>query len=218
MESTGSRDKIQCSQATADLLMADGKGHWVKPRNDGVVAKGKGVLTTFWLSPYARRQGSTSSSQTAGSDLYPRIMNFDSQCLVKQERLVEWIRELLLDHLRAILAKRFKSPGGHRKPDRISFRQPHGKTALDEVAEVICLPEFNPDTSADCSDRIEISETVNSQLRAFITAIANMYHPNPFHNWEVSAVLSFFAASFVISCLLTFSTCLLIFFLSMRVT
>lgn len=187
MESTGIRDRIQCSQATADLLMKDGKGHWVKPRVDAVVAKGKGVLTTFWLSPYARRQGSTSSSQTAGSDLYPRIMDF-SQCMVKQERLVEWIRELLLDHLKAIVAKRYKSNGGHRRHDRISFKQPQGKTALDEVAEVICLPKFNPETSADCSDQIEISETVNMQLRSFITAVASMYHPNPFHNWEVSAV------------------------------
>ena len=185
MESTGCRDKIQCSKATADLLIRDGKGHWLKPREDAVVAKGKGVLQTYFVSPFSRRQGSASSSQTGMSDL--RCMNFDSHSMIKQERLVEWIRELLLEHLKAILAKRFKSASGRRKPENVTFEQPQGTTALDEVAEVICLPEFEPASTTEFSERIEISKTVDGQLRDFITAIANMYHPNPFHNFDHAA-------------------------------
>jgi hypothetical protein len=49
MESTGERNKIQCSQATADLLVAGGKKHWVHPRDDLVEVKGKGVLQTFFI-------------------------------------------------------------------------------------------------------------------------------------------------------------------------
>ena len=44
MESTGVRDKIQISQETAELLYAAGKSRWVTPREDKVVAKGKGEV------------------------------------------------------------------------------------------------------------------------------------------------------------------------------
>ena len=53
MESTGQPNKIQCSQATADLLIAGGKSHWVERREDLVNVKGKGVLQTFFLNTRA---------------------------------------------------------------------------------------------------------------------------------------------------------------------
>ncbi|CAB9513338.1 Receptor-type guanylate cyclase gcy [Seminavis robusta] len=51
MESTGLPGMIQASQATADLIIAAGKVAWVSPREGGVEAKGKGVMTTFWITP-----------------------------------------------------------------------------------------------------------------------------------------------------------------------
>ena len=50
MESTRTSEKqmIQISQATADLLVAAGKTHWLTPREDVVIAKGKGGMHTFW--------------------------------------------------------------------------------------------------------------------------------------------------------------------------
>lgn len=44
MESTGERDKIHLSQETANLLIQAGKGHWVVPREEKVIAKGKCYL------------------------------------------------------------------------------------------------------------------------------------------------------------------------------
>ena len=44
MESTGVRDKIQISQETAEQLYALGKSRWVTPREEKVVAKGKGEV------------------------------------------------------------------------------------------------------------------------------------------------------------------------------
>lgn len=52
MESTGAKDKIHISQATADLLIQSGKSNWIKPREDIVEAKGKGVLKTYWLNTH----------------------------------------------------------------------------------------------------------------------------------------------------------------------
>jgi Adenylate and Guanylate cyclase catalytic domain len=49
MESTGTKDKIQISQDTANLLKAAGKESWISPRDEKVLAKGKGELQTYWL-------------------------------------------------------------------------------------------------------------------------------------------------------------------------
>jgi len=50
MESTGIRSKIQCSEATAELLTAAGKAHWLVPRQDPVFAKGLGAMQTFFVA------------------------------------------------------------------------------------------------------------------------------------------------------------------------
>jgi class 3 adenylate cyclase len=47
MESTGQRGKIQVSQETADLLFEAGKNSWITPREERIVAKGKGELQTY---------------------------------------------------------------------------------------------------------------------------------------------------------------------------
>jgi hypothetical protein len=47
MEQTSKPDQIQVSGETANLLLVAGKGHWIRPREDKVVAKGKGELQTL---------------------------------------------------------------------------------------------------------------------------------------------------------------------------
>ena len=42
METTSEKNRIQVSQATADLLIEDGKENWLAARHDLVSAKGKG--------------------------------------------------------------------------------------------------------------------------------------------------------------------------------
>jgi hypothetical protein len=49
MESTGIKSRIQASQATATLRVQGGMGHWVKPRDELVMAKGKGTKQTYWI-------------------------------------------------------------------------------------------------------------------------------------------------------------------------
>ena len=67
MESTGQRNKIQASQATADLLIESGKRNWVHPRDELVNAKGKGQVKTFWIQPRSN-SGSSRSIRTDKSD------------------------------------------------------------------------------------------------------------------------------------------------------
>jgi class 3 adenylate cyclase len=51
MESNGEAGKIHVTQATADLLIAAGKGKWLEKRKELIAAKGKGEMQTFWVEP-----------------------------------------------------------------------------------------------------------------------------------------------------------------------
>lgn len=44
IEAAGTGNRIHCSEETARLLLAWGKDHWVKQREDKVFAKGKGEV------------------------------------------------------------------------------------------------------------------------------------------------------------------------------
>ena len=91
------------------------------------------------------------------------------------------------------------SPVGIVAPSRQpSFRAPVRQPSLDkvikasdwiimdEVAEVITLPKFNPRAfkAIENSETISLSEAVASQLKDYIKTIAKMYRSNPLHNFE----------------------------------
>jgi hypothetical protein len=61
MESTGDSNRIQVSQATSDRLTELGKGDWLRPREEMVEAKGKGLVKTYWLA--SRRKGVTEPNE-----------------------------------------------------------------------------------------------------------------------------------------------------------
>lgn len=74
MESTGEAEKVQCSAATAELLLSSGR-HALRRR--GVIAvKGKGSIETFWLTGRhgryggrVRARGSSRTSERASDSL-----------------------------------------------------------------------------------------------------------------------------------------------------
>jgi hypothetical protein len=66
MESCGLANKIHVSADTASLLATAGKGHWLIPREDRIVAKGKGEMQTFWLDP-SGGVGRAASTQSGGN-------------------------------------------------------------------------------------------------------------------------------------------------------
>jgi Adenylate and Guanylate cyclase catalytic domain len=108
MESTGVRDKIQLSVATAKLLIKAGKDHWIEKRDGKVDIKGKGSQETYFVrgadgnisagstAPTAR----TNISSSDGSD--NAVVNFN---IVndKTTRLVDWNTDVLARHLIAIV-------------------------------------------------------------------------------------------------------------------
>ena len=63
MEGTGIPNRIHVSEATADLLIAAGKGHWVQTREDMIEAKGKVRMQTYFVTPEAGIGAEISSAQ-----------------------------------------------------------------------------------------------------------------------------------------------------------
>jgi hypothetical protein len=110
MESNGLRGKIQISQATADLLVLAGKVHWIQPRDELVDAKGKGQMQTFWLNLGSTSASTNSASESlSASDVSGNclIENPDAlkpDELVRQERLVDWMVELLSERLKKLVS------------------------------------------------------------------------------------------------------------------
>ena len=110
MESTGARGKIHISKTTADLIIAAGKAHWIKPREDLVQAKGKGTMQTYWLNhPASAQKGSSLASSQLGATATSSAastVNFRSPVkdIEKEERLVQWMVELLTEHMKKIVS------------------------------------------------------------------------------------------------------------------
>ena len=202
-------NRIQISQETATLLIADGKEDWIKPRETKVVAKGKGELQTYWLFPKGQssnnddeRQSPTLSSKKSSFKGYTNVnvegdgnqaqrsQKFgDVVVPPKIDRMIRWNVELLQGLLKKVIAARRAKEdhvkdahGVSRLEETIGYEAP----LLDEVDEFIALPEFDKNAASiiEDSDSIELDPEVTSQIRKFITVIATMYHENNFHNFE----------------------------------
>jgi Adenylate and Guanylate cyclase catalytic domain len=120
MESTGVRDKIHVSQQTADLLIAAGKTHWVTPRQDQVNVKGKGLMTTFFLSPFGSKQANNGSN-SGGSEI-GSCSEFTKrkERSGKRDRLVDWAVDMMSDSVRKMV--RFE---GFVQPVRVNVCLSH---------------------------------------------------------------------------------------------
>jgi class 3 adenylate cyclase len=70
MESNGMPGRIHISQQTADELIGRGKASWISEREDKIVAKGKGELQTYWVTPRSatKSAGTMSTSFTQTDD------------------------------------------------------------------------------------------------------------------------------------------------------
>jgi Adenylate and Guanylate cyclase catalytic domain len=178
MESTGVKGRIQCSQDTADLLIAAGKERWLEPRRN------KGGIQTYFLNTSAGSNASGHSEMIGGS-------HFDGNPKDKGRRLVNWNVDNLLQLLKQIAATRKSKPGKrskvHLDEKKILLEQAKpGKTVIDEVKEIINLPDFKTGDRAVTAnaESIVLPQVVVDQLRKYITNIAASYNPNPFHNFE----------------------------------
>lgn len=191
MESNGKPGMIQLSQETADLLAASGKTHWFTPRDDRIIAKGKGELQTYWLSlSLANKASEASVSEgSEGQRIEAVAAPQETTDLVaardeKTERLVQWNVEVLLSLLRKVIANRGYSDSSSTMPVQDETRT--SSTVLEEVVEIISLPHFDAERqqASQNPENVVISAKVEDQLKEYVSSIAAMYRDNPFHNFE----------------------------------
>jgi hypothetical protein len=107
------RGRIQVSQTTADLIRSAGKGHWVQPRKDKVVAKGLGALKTFWIEQETKEQAvnfgnsSVSSETRSEGDTPPskhtRVFT-RMDAATKHGRHADWMTEVLSEYVKKIVS------------------------------------------------------------------------------------------------------------------
>ena len=195
MENTGRAGRIQVSHTTAAEIEKLGKEHWLTKRDDAVVAKGKGVMETYWLVPVSSASNRpsftstqpavvTTPSKAAGSD-----PSSEMTLTEKHNRLVEWCVEILLDKLRQIQALRqglFRAQTATY--DALVYKLPEGRTCMDEVVDTMELPPYDPKAASVLASvkhyDVEIDPAVVDQLRQFVRILAQAYRPNSFHNFE----------------------------------
>jgi class 3 adenylate cyclase len=192
MESTGMKDKIQISQETADLLYASGKNHWVKPRADIVEAKGKGRMQTYWVDIVKRSDGrstvSSDESRTSYDDTATyTAANVDESELMgddkvqrlmsdKTNRLIDWNCDVLIRLLKQIVAARDAAGEKVEGAPPLLLEGNVEQTCLEEVIEIITLPEFDAKVLRKQRDpeEIELGINVEQQVHDYVSNIAVM--------------------------------------------
>jgi class 3 adenylate cyclase len=210
MESNGIRGRIQISQETSDLLADAGKTQWFVAREDTIVAKGKGELNTFWLSVGDVGKGRSTTDTTHSSDDVFAPNNYNSSVALdglmttsaesdqqvynlvsnKTSRLIDWNVDVLSRLIKQIVARRKASKVPKKDLSKQYFcpgdNRGAGTTVLDEVTEILALPEFDADAARRQQDpeNIELDDSITSQLQQYVSNVSAMYRNNPFHNFE----------------------------------
>ncbi|GAX15863.1 hypothetical protein FisN_2Lu430 [Fistulifera solaris] len=208
IESSGSRNRIHLSTETASLLDAAGKGHWLRKREDVIRTKVKGDMQTYWLevkAPSIAPTGSSASDGQSEESMSPtEAKKMEQEKAAKKEekakskadmdedklrRLVDWNSDVLARLLRQIVAhrnaiKKLRGTVSSSTPAKLEIKS--GGTVIDEVKEIIELPEYDPLAAQYQEDpqSIDLGEAAQKQLRDYVMLVATFYRDNPFHNFE----------------------------------
>jgi len=199
MEETGQGGRIHVSNQTANIIIEQGKGHWLQKRQDTVIAKGKGKMETYWLlsndgdgrSVIDQNQstvdiGLTSIVNDLALNTQGDIFNGIDP---RSSRLVNWIVKRLTTLLQKVIARRLSTSQKSSKHPQLRNMpgMQEGITLLEEVKEIITLPEFDKKSNKNTekeANSIVIPPKAIEELHTYVTSIATMYRNNPFHNFE----------------------------------
>eukprot|EP00980_Cylindrotheca_fusiformis_P004291 scaffold918_cov126-Cylindrotheca_fusiformis.AAC.70 len=204
MEHSGERNRIQLSQASADMLKEAGLGQWIMPRSSKIYVKGKGDMQTYWLRKVKAPKSKVSelknemttlaeSAETEEeSDYTDEVgLGFDDDSdrgMTKIERLVEWNVEVLTSLLQQIIASRGGVVNEIGTLSNAEKKCGSGNgTVLDEFTPIIPLKRFEAEElhARPSPGSIDIGDKAKSQLRSYLSQVAGMYRSdNPFHNFQ----------------------------------
>lgn len=179
MESTGIKGRIQCSQSTADQLERSGKQHWIEPRKDLISAKGKGILQTYFVTPRTdRSDGSNGDSERDDDVLLADDTGYVTSELLRREREVEWVAEVLRDGIRDIVAlresRKSTKNGKTRRQLLPAAPLPSRKRApADEFADVIKMPKYDPESDNTANVIVKLPPDVSHLVREYVSVVCD---------------------------------------------
>eukprot|EP00538_Stauroneis_constricta_P012798 CAMPEP_0119570410 /NCGR_PEP_ID=MMETSP1352-20130426/43599_1 /TAXON_ID=265584 /ORGANISM="Stauroneis constricta, Strain CCMP1120" /LENGTH=1379 /DNA_ID=CAMNT_0007620079 /DNA_START=442 /DNA_END=4582 /DNA_ORIENTATION=- len=191
IETTGRKGRIHISKETAEILIASGKRHWVKKREDRVIAKGLGELQTYWLQIQGDDTHSTtsesldvSSSHYFGDHEDPVQDTEDFFDSYKRSNLVNWHSETLGIFLRKVIASRdtsmYSPPAKTDTDDLDGLEQ---DAVLGHAAPSNCI-KFPTISAPIDGNSIALDPIVAKQLKMYVREVSSAYHSHPFHNFE----------------------------------
>lgn len=181
IETNGMPNRIHCSQETADLLIAAGKGNWVIPREDKIVAKGKGELQTYWVQINVQADSSLNSNTSVHeSDKEDEPDDSIDEFDAKMERLIDYNVAILQQFLKRIISTR--APTAQECAKRLTY-QPTNDNSMpfEETADVIEFPQAPSSKYVDLNG-LSLDPKVLGQLTSFVSSVAAMYRDNQYHN------------------------------------
>lgn len=198
MEHTGLPDRIQISGTMANLLIEAGKGHWVAPRDETVVAKGKGEMQTYWLQ--VDKENNSNDETTSCSSIGFDIIEMEtaeqgkdghgiaSVLPQKTLRLVDWNTDILFRLINKVVTRRnhlvrVGLPGKTMKLARWNEFASTNDTVLSEVEEIIRLPPALT-YKEDTEEQPENDGVIYDELHDYVTQIARHYRDNAFHSFD----------------------------------
>lgn len=143
----------------------------------------------------------------------------------KEETLIDWVVQLLKEHLQRIVAHRVimqaeddhAGAGGGNPPDLSEFiaaalarsmqnkGMGRGRPRFGIIDQMVDVIEFPKPTEhqhmlmdPEAYQRVELADEVKAQLEVFVREIAAMYHSeNPFHNFEHACNVTLAASKFL---------------------
>lgn len=186
---------------TASLLVNAGKGRWLEKHDENIPFSGVVSNQAHWLVLSRKEACACEGSEASngyGSDFDLSIEGRDRFDDTTSQRLISWNVEILHNLLKQIIARRSvtgKITDEEQKSTSYlenfsstseDLSEGGGTMPLNEVKEIIALPEFDPKAAAKQKpvNDVNVPEHVLEQLSYFVTTIAQMYNNNPFHNFR----------------------------------
>jgi hypothetical protein len=143
------------------------------------------------VSTCTESSGSASVSSLAPAPMPDPAMHANK---MHQQRLVNWVADLLQDHLRRLVATRVKTTPNVS----FSYSQRQGASSLDEVAEAIVLPRVESQARGGITRprQAELEAQVVGQLFGYVGAIAELYRyaNSNIHSFDPKRLLTLLAS------------------------
>jgi hypothetical protein len=213
MESSGLRNRIHISQETANHIINGGKSAWIKTREELVSIKGKGDMQTYWLDfgvgsdHKATMEESLLSESEIKAAMDDRTLGLDSaesvtgmtgtttpHATVKTQRLIEWNVDVLMKLLQKIVAMKDRGVVFKRTPkscDSFRITSSPGATILDEVQEIISLPDKAARYRQDPST-VQLDPIVVTQVRTYMGRSGLFLAPRRSGRWTMELCVTTF--------------------------